>query len=142
MADKAMFLRNLFLKKTDDGKIHLFRASFASIFAFGVDISVLLALTHYLDLHYLVALRFSFIAGTIVSYVLNVLWVFNKRKVSKSYIEFGIFIILSLATLGFNSIIMKFFTETVKTPLPISRIIASMSGFFFGFICRKYILFK
>lgn len=59
--------------------------------AFVVDVSLLVLLTEFAGIHYLISAALSFICGLVTNYGLSITWVFDHRSVENRWIEFGIF---------------------------------------------------
>lgn len=135
-----IFFYKLIKDKTDNSFIQFFRYLVVSFVALIVDYSLLFCLTEFIHLDPLISNLFSSAAGLIINYILNVIWVFNKRKYNMK-IEFLIFVIIGLLGLGLNELILWFFTKIILLHYMISKIISTMIGYLFRFILRKYFLF-
>ncbi len=86
----------LFVEKTDNTFIQLFRYTFVGGAAFIVDFGSLYLLTDFAGFHYLHSAAIAFILGLIVNYILSILWVFKSRVVNKRIIEFIIFAMIGI----------------------------------------------
>ena len=135
-------IRKLFLQKSDRTLVHLLRSIFSSNIAFSVDFGLLALLTEVFHIHYLISAGIGFIIGTTVSYILSILWVFDKRRLQNKQLEYWIFIIIGLTGAGMNEILIWFFTEHLHVFYLISKIISGSTVFFFNFFTRKYVLFR
>ena len=136
-----MFKR-LFIKKSDKVAIHLFRSILSSNIAFSVDFGILVLLTEAFHIHYLLSNGIGFITGTTVSYILSVLWVFNRRSVQSRHLEYWIFIFIGVVGVGLNEALIWFFTEHAAVYYLYSKIIAGCMVFFWNFFTRKVLLFR
>jgi putative flippase GtrA len=135
-------IRKLFFQKSDRTLVHLLRSIFSSNIAFSVDFGLLALLTEVFHVHYLISAGIGFIIGTTVSYILSILWVFNKRRMQNKPLEYWIFILIGLTGAGMNEILIWFFTEYIHVFYLISKIISGRTVFFFNFFTRKYVLFR
>jgi putative flippase GtrA len=134
--------RNLFLKKSDRTLIHLLRSIFSSNIAFSVDFGILVLLTEVFHIHYLISAGAGFITGTSVSYVLSIYWVFSRRRLQNTHLEYWVFILIGLTGAGLNELFIWFFTEHLHIYYLFSKIISGSTVFFFNFFTRKYVLFR
>lgn len=137
-----MKLSDIFVKKSDNGFIHLLRSSVASCTAFALDFGVLVFLTELVKLDYRISAAAGFICGTILLYFLSVNWVFSSRRIKDSRLEFILFAGFSSLGLLLNLGFLVFFTEVTGIDYRLSRIMAAMLVFFLNFAARKFILFS
>lgn len=92
--------------------------------------------------YYLTAALIAFLIGSITAYILNVVWVFDKRTFRNRYVEISIFLLISVVGLIINQYIIWFFTENVHLYYLFSKLIATMIVVIWNFFARKYILFR
>lgn len=130
------------LSKSDKTSIQLLRYGIVGGIAYSVDFGFLFFLTEFIKIHYLVSAAIAFILGLLTNYVLSILWVFPKRTLADKRIEFLIFSIIGLIGLGFNELIIWFFTELIHFHYLISKIFSTIVVFFWNFLARKKILFS
>ena len=82
------------------GKSEFNKYLVSGTFAFLADYSVLLIATELLGIHYLVSAVFGYAIGLLVSYMLNIRWVFRYRKYAHtSKKEFLIFVVIVIVGL-------------------------------------------
>ena len=124
--------------KSTNRTVEIFRYLVSGIVAFGVDTTILYALTEY----YLLSSIISFCVGLLVSYMLNVIWVFNDRKIVNRKLEFSIFLIISLVGLVMNSLCMWLFTSVLLAYYLYSKIISSLLVFSWNYMAKKKSLFS
>jgi putative flippase GtrA len=134
--------RKLLKNNTDKTHIQMFRYLFVGGGAFIVDFLSLFILTDFFGLYYLISAAIAFILGLIVNYFLSITWVFNKRKLKNRPLEFGMFGVIGIIGLGFNEVIIWFFTQDLQIYYLISKIFAAIFILFWNFFARKYILFR
>ncbi|MGA2975213.1 MAG: GtrA family protein [Spirochaetia bacterium] len=120
----------------------LLRSLLVSMFAFSIDFGVLALLTEIVRLHYLVSAAFSFILGTTVSYLLSILWVFDRRRYSSPALEYAVFVLVGVVGLGLNEAFLWAITEMLGIYYLVSKIIAASLVFFWNFAARRFILFR
>jgi putative flippase GtrA len=135
-------LKTLFASRTVSSRAELFKSILSSIVSFALDFSIFLFLTEVVGLYYVVSSAVGFVAGTSLSYVLSVYWIFAKRKFAHTRLEFFIFLGVGLIGVGLNSLLLYIFTEYVGIYYAVSKIISASIVFFFNFFSRKIILFR
>ena len=114
----------------------------ASQAAFWLDLGVLALLTEVGGLHYLVSAAISFLAGTTLSYVLSVVWVFDDRRVASKIAEYALFVLVGVAGLALNEGLLWLFTETFGLHYLLAKVIAATIIFGGNFAARKLLLFR
>ena len=139
---KLNMLNKLFIEKTDNTLIQLFRYTFVGGIAFVVDFTSLYLLTEFAGLHYLYSAAIAFILGLIINYILSILWVFKSRAVNKKIIEIIIFAIIGIIGLGLNEVMIWFFTDRLSIYYLYSKLISTAIVYFWNFLARKYILYN
>lgn len=107
----SMLIRILFVEKSDNGYIQLFRYIFVGGFSAFVDIGSLFVFTSIFHVHYLVSAFLAFILGTIVNYLLSVLWIFESTGKRKT--EIALFTMIGFGGLLLNEIILWVAVEKV-----------------------------
>lgn len=135
-------LNKLFVVKTDNGLIQLFRYFFVGGTAFIFDFGTLFALTEFFKVYYLISATIAFLVGLTVNYILSIIWVFRKHTIKNKKVEFIIFSAIGIFGLILNGLLIWFFTEVVAIHYLFSKILSTVIIFFWNFIIRKFILFK
>lgn len=135
-------VERLFKHSTDDVFIQVFRYVLSGTLAYAVDYCSLIVLVEVFSVYYLTAALAAFLLGSVTSYVLNVMWVFDKRTFENKYFEIFIFVVIAIAGLAMNQYMIWFFTENVKFHYLFSKLVATMVVFTWNFFARKYILFR
>jgi len=118
------------------------RYGFASAIALFFDAGLLLLLTEYFGLSYLLSGALAFTAGLIVVYFLSVFWVFQKRIVKSTTAEFAIFALIGLVGLGFTEAVLYVLTSLFGIYYLVSKIASVIVVFTWNFAARKWILFR
>jgi putative flippase GtrA len=132
----------LFLDKTENTLVQLFRYTFVGGFAFVVDFGTLFLLTEIFHIHYLLSAAIAFILGLITNYFLSIKWVFSIRSIENKKIEFLLFSIIGLIGLGLNELLLWIFTDLILIHYLLSKIITAIFVYLWNFIGRKYLLFN
>jgi len=132
----------LFLDKTENTLVQLFRYTFVGGFAFVVDFGTLFLLTEVFHIHYLLSAAIAFILGLITNYFLSIKWVFSIRSIENKKIEFLLFSIIGLIGLGLNELLLWIFTDLILIHYLLSKIITAIFVYLWNFIGRKYLLFN
>ncbi len=141
-----MDIRTLFLKAVKHNPtniyVEIFRYLVSGIIAFGADTAILYSLTEYAGLYYLFSSIIGFCAGLLISYIMNVIWVFNDRKIVNKKLEFSIFLIISLVGLAMNSLFMWLLTSVFLVYYIYSKIITTVLVFIWNYFAKKKSLFS
>jgi putative flippase GtrA len=107
---------------------------------FGVDYGVLVILTEFTGLGYLMSGAISFVISVIINYMLSMRFVFQGKEDLSRTQELVIFVILSLIGLVFNQIFMWIGVEFLGLFYAIAKIISTMLVTTYNFISRKLFL--
>ena len=111
-------------------------------FAFVVDASLLYSLTQYLGWHYLASNTVGVVAGLLITYYLNIKWVFADRKYEfKIATEFPLFVAIVLTGYLINQLVMWVVVETVRVDLLVAKVAATAFVLAFNFTAKKFLLF-
>lgn len=100
-------------------------------------------ITYYILLNYLThdfAKGSSFLLGTIVAYIINKYWTFQKHK--KSYLEMIQFGLLYCLTLGVNVFVNKIVLDINANTFLLAFIVATGSSTVLNFVGQKWWVFK
>jgi len=125
----------LFVAKADSGLIQFFRYAFVGGFSAVVDIGTLFLCTSALHIHYLISLAIAFILGTIVNYLLSILWVFSSSKNKK--LEFTLFTLIGLGGLCINEFIVWLLVEHVHLHYLIAKLFSVSIVVIWSFTLRR-----
>lgn len=127
----------------DNTLIQLLKYTIVGGTAFLIDISILIALTEILNLHYLISAAISFTIGLLYNYFLSTIWVFRYRKYQNILFELFLFGIIGTIGLGINEVVLFYFTEILQLPNYIySKLISTFIVYIWNFFARKYLLFN
>lgn len=114
----------------------------AGAIAFAVDFSILVFLTEVVKTNFLVANIFSFCCGLITTYLFSIYWVFEYRKISDIFPEFGIFTLITLFGFATNELCLWVAANLFGLHYTYGKIIATGFTFSINFALRKYLLFR
>lgn len=142
MINKKIFLSKFLKEKTEETPIQFFRYSIVGGVAYIVDFGSLYLLTEYAGIHYLISAMIAFILGLVTNYILSIVWVFARRRVTKIQLEFSIFAFIGVIGLALNEFFMWFFTEQFGIFYLISKILTTVVVYLWNFGARKFILFS
>lgn len=112
------------------------------VLCFGIDYGLMIFLTEFCGIRYLVSSGISFSVSVLVNYVLSLKFVFETDKDNNKIAEFLIFIILSVIGLGINQALMWVCVDKLKVYYMISKIGVTGVVMVYNFVTRKLILEK
>jgi len=126
-----------------DSFIAVFARSQISAFAGGVvDYSIMLILTEFFGVHYVISIVIGGVCGAVVNYTANRYWAFEGSKEPKKT-QIPKFIAVALGTIFLKSAGTYVFTEYLGVDYKISRLIVdAFVAFGFNFTLQKYWVFK
>ncbi|NDP20696.1 MAG: GtrA family protein [Paludibacter sp.] len=130
-----------FYEDTNNTFVQLFRYTQVGGIAFIVDFGLLLLLTEYFNVHYLISAGISFLIGLLLNYYLSIKWVFTIRTFEKKWIELLFFSLIGLIGLGLNEFLLWVFTDILLLYYLISKFFTSFIVYFWNFFVRKFLLF-
>jgi len=135
-------LKWIFIHKTQNSYVQFLRYSFVSTIALVVDFGGLVVLKQYGHINYLIAATISFIAGLAVNYLLSVLWVFHSSKFSDKKREIIFFTVIGIVGLILTDLIMWVLTSKLGMFYIWSKVIATVTVYFWNFGARKKYVFN
>lgn len=135
-----MDFNSLFLK-TNNKFIQILRYLLSGGIAFIFDFITLYVSTEIFKFHYIFSTIAGFIVGSIIIYLLSILWVFNFRKKNK-FQEIILFLCIGLIGLCLTTLLMWIQTELMNIYFLVSKISTTIIVFGWNFISKKNILFS
>ena len=135
-------IEKLFKNRSGYTGIQFFRYVLAGSIAFSVDMSLLVILTEFFGLYYLLSAAIAFSAGLMTAYLFSIFWIFNKRKLHNQWIELFIFALIGIVGIGLNEVFIWFFTEQVRLHYAFSKIVSTALILPYNFFTKKYTLFN
>lgn len=110
--------------------------------AFLIDYSIMIALTEFFGINYLISSGISFVVSVIYNYILSVHWVFDVDKDGDKKKEFIVFILLSVIGLGLNQLLMWVFVSRVHVFYMLAKIFVTAIVMIYNFVTIKIFLEK
>jgi putative flippase GtrA len=137
----AALIRRLLVERTADTRVQFLRYLAVGGGAFVADFSTLFTLTHWFHIHYLVSNVFGFVVGLVVNYVLSLLWVFDRRKLSSWVAEFTLFAVIGVVGVGLSELILWLLTGLAGAHYLVSKLVATALVLVWNFGARKLLVF-
>lgn len=129
------------INKSSNLYVQLLRYLVAGGAAFAVDFGLLYFLTESLKVHYLLSTVIAYTVGLIITYLLSIYWIFDKRRARNWILELAIFALIGIVGLGLTSLSMWLLTDKFHVHYLFSKIITTGIVFVWNFIAKKLILF-
>jgi putative flippase GtrA len=111
--------------------------------AFIFDFSVLVFCTEVLGIHYLYSNIAGYAVGLIVSYIINITWVFDHRRFDgrqrREFVYFTFIVLVGLAT---SELVLWLVTESIELPYTWAKVVSAFFVFLFNFVAKKWLLFS
>lgn len=118
----------------------IFRFGIVGFIAFFIDYFLLIFLTDFVGVYYLLSSVISFTVSLVFNYVASMRYVFKSKKSIDKKKEFYIFVILSLIGLGINQSIMWFGVGKIDISYKLVKIFATAVVMVWNFVTRKIFL--
>ncbi|MDA0976972.1 MAG: GtrA family protein [Proteobacteria bacterium] len=119
-----------------------FKYSVSGLIAFACDFSTLVILTEWLQVHYLLSNIAGYSVGLVVSYTINVNWVFKHRRYDETpHREFLYFTIIVIVGLAISEAVIFAITEFTPLHYTVSKVISVGCVFLFNYLVKKRLLF-
>ncbi len=120
-----------------------FKYCISGAIAFICDFGILVIGTEVFGIHYLISNIGGYAAGLIVSYTINITWVFEHRRFGHaSHKEFFFFVIIVFVGLGISEAIIYIVTEHMGVVYTLSKVVSILFVFLFNFVVKKAFLFS
>jgi len=115
--------------------------SAASGVALAVDVGLLWVLVERFGLYYLAAATMSFVAGTVVVYVLSTGYIFRQRRVDDRRIEFSVFAAIGALGVLVNLAVLKLAVDAFHVHYLVGKLASVVFTFSLNFGLRRTLLF-
>jgi len=135
------WLYHIFFKKTGKTYLQFLRYAILGNISNVFDFACLYVLTEFAGFHYTISASISFIVGVLINYIINVLWIFN-RKEHHIHIEITLVILISFVGLCLNVTIIYILVEYANIHYIITKAISAFIVMFWNFYTRKKWVFK
>ena len=117
--------------------------SFIGIICFFLDLGILLLITKYTMIHYLLASSIGYMSGAILNYGLSINWVFKKRNLKEYWkTEFIFFIFIEILALLAMSGFLYTFKGILKLNLIAAKILSNTLAAFLNYGLKYNYLFS
>lgn len=117
------------------------RFGIIGVFTASLDFGAMILLIKYAGADYLLATAVGFCIGSVVNYLLSILWVFRSGRFSRRRYEFTSFIFFSLLGLGINQLSMLLLVQTGGVHYIPAKILTIGVVTAFNFVSKKYLVF-
>ena len=112
------------------------------VIAFLIDYGLMVALTEFFGVPYLISHTISFTVSVVFNYVASMRYVFERRDDMSRHREFIIFVVLSIIGLILNDLFMWLFVSVWLIDYRIAKIIVTVLVAIWNFVTRKIFLEK
>lgn len=134
LAPKALFVKKLIAQFMKFGIV--------GVIAFLIDYGLMVALTEFSGVPYLISNTISFTVSVVFNYVASMRYVFERRDDMSRRREFIIFVVLSIIGLILNDLFMWLFVSVWFIDYRIAKIIVTVLVAIWNFVTRKIFLEK
>lgn len=134
LAPKALFVKKLIAQFMKFGIV--------GVIAFLIDYGLMVALTEFFGVPYLISNTISFTVSVVFNYVTSMRYVFERRDDMSRRREFIIFVVLSIIGLILNDLFMWLFVSVWFIDYRIAKIIVTVLVAIWNFVTRKIFLEK
>lgn len=125
------------------GQLRQFVLYFAiSVVALAVDYGLLIFLTEYVGIYYLISASISFLAGLVLAYAASVSYIFDERRLSSRSIELTSFVAIGVVGLLLNGLLLWAITTGTPLSYQIAKLPTAGITFLFNYVARRNLLFS
>jgi len=122
--------------------ISFFRSQIAAIIATGVDFCIMVLLTEWVGLWYVLSNVLSATTGAIVNFLLGRYWSFVSTE-NKVSVQAILYVLVAVGSLILNTLGVYIFTEYFEANYVLSKAItAVLIGVFYNFTMQRKVVFK
>lgn len=108
--------------------------------AFVIDYGLLIVLTEWAGVNYMISSAVSFSVSVIFNYLMSVFWVFDVKNDRGRGQSFIVFMVLSIIGLGLNQLLMWIGSDLLRIYYLLTKIGATAIVMVYNFITRKLFL--
>ena len=113
-----------------------------SVAALAVDYCLLIFLTEYVGLYYLVSASISFLAGMLLVYVTSISFIFDERRLTSTSLELTGFVAIGVAGLVLNGLLLWAITSGTPLGYQLAKLPTAGIVFLFNYVARRNLLFS
>lgn len=135
-------LNSLLKDPTGNVVVQALRYAVSGGVAFVADFLLLYVLTDCAHVHYLLSAILSFCVGLLITYLLSVYWIFDKRRFDSRVPEIIIFILIGLVGLLITALFMWLFTDLLQIHYLLSKVLTTLVSTVWNFLAKKFMLFS
>jgi putative flippase GtrA len=110
--------------------------------AFLADFGTLALLHHVLGMYYLLATLIAFLVGVTINYQLSVCWVFHYRDVTQRSVEFMVFVMIGVMTMGVSIGLMALLVGWFGLAVLVAKCVVTAFTLVANFVLRRALLFS
>jgi putative flippase GtrA len=137
------FLKEIFTKEPNlNIRIQFSRSIINGLISAVGDISILVILTEFYSVNYLISAAIGFIIGTTINYFISIAWVFVKGKFSNPATEYFLFFTFSAIGLLINQAVMFIGVSILFIHYLLVKFFALATVFIYNFLTKKFIVFS
>ena len=108
---------------------------------FLIDMILLITLTKFFEIYYLISAAIAFLVASLINYLLSLLAVFKTGRHENKKKEFIYFLFFTLVGVLLNNFIMYLSTKIFFFNLSISKLISTIVVTIFNFLTKKHFVF-
>jgi putative flippase GtrA len=112
-----------------------------SVAALALDYGLLIFLTEYVGIYYLVSASISFLAGMVLVYVSSISFIFHERRFSSTSVEFTSFAAIGIAGLVLNALLLWCITTGTPLSYQVAKLPTAGIVFLFNYLARRHLVF-
>lgn len=135
-------LNSLLKDPTGNVVVQALRYAVSGGVAFVADFLLLYVLTDCAHVHYLLSAILSFCVGLLITYLLSVYWIFDKRRFDSRVPEIIIFVLIGLVGLLITALFMWLFTDLLQIHYLLSKVLTTFVSTVWNFLAKKFMLFS
>lgn len=135
-------LNSLLKDPTGNMVVQALRYAVSGGVAFVADFLLLYVLTDCAHVHYLLSAILSFCVGLLITYLLSVYWIFDKRRFDSRVPEIIIFVLIGLVGLLITALFMWLFTDLLQIHYLLSKVLTTFVSTVWNFLAKKFMLFS
>lgn len=134
---------SVLLKRRDGALLgQLLRYVLSGGLAFCVDFGLMVVLREWGGVPEAFAAAAGNFAGLIITYVLSVVWIFDRRRFENVYVEFGLFFLIGLSGTALTYGLMRLFSGRWGLYYMVAKLITVALVTLWNFAAKKLLLFS
>ncbi len=110
--------------------------------AFCIDFGFMVVLREWGNVREAVAAAAGNFVGLIIPYILSVVWIFDRRRFTNVYVEFGLFFLIGLSGTALTYVLMRLFSGRWGLYYMVAKLITVVLVTLWNFAVKKAVLFS